>query len=56
MVLLNGLSYLAMLTALLLIRPAQLHVRPRRPGVRPGCAAPGSTCGTTPASRSCCSS
>ncbi|MFE0490769.1 MFS transporter [Streptomyces griseoaurantiacus] len=34
-VLLNGLSYLAMFTALLLIRPAQLHVRLRRAGARP---------------------
>ncbi|MFI1409856.1 MFS transporter [Streptomyces sp. NPDC020707] len=34
-VLLNGLSYLTMFTALLLVRPAQLHVRPRRAGARP---------------------
>lgn len=34
-ILLNGLSYLTMLTALLLVRPAQLHVRPRRAGGRP---------------------
>ncbi|WP_405562713.1 MFS transporter [Streptomyces sp. NBC_01180] len=33
--LLNGLSYLTMLTALLLVRPAQLQVRPRRTGGRP---------------------
>ncbi|WP_405943986.1 MFS transporter [Streptomyces sp. NBC_00932] len=34
-VLLNGLSYLTMLTALLLVRPAQLHARPPRTGGRP---------------------
>ncbi|MET9530966.1 MULTISPECIES: MFS transporter [unclassified Streptomyces] len=34
-VLLNGLSYLTMLAALLLIRPARLHVRPPRTGGRP---------------------
>ncbi|MFE9611454.1 MFS transporter [Streptomyces sp. NPDC006012] len=34
-VLLNALSYLTMLTALLLIRPARLHVRAARPGRRP---------------------
>ena len=38
-VLLNGLSYLTMLTALLLVRPAELHVRPRRAGGRPGVGA-----------------
>jgi MFS family permease len=33
--LLNALSYLTMVTALLLVSPARLHVRPRRPGSRP---------------------
>ncbi|MFS8201137.1 MFS transporter [Streptomyces sp. CWNU-52B] len=34
-VLLNGLSYLTMFTALVLVRPAQLHTRPRRVAGRP---------------------